>query len=220
MFCHVKIRHSELNKEELTKTLRKQFGRAGLSAADWISKSARYQGLDGIDEVLIWGAHDEGGRILYGLIFERPDQTIIWAEHAGQSSEAFGRFRTILQSSAYSIRRSQRFFGYFARTVEVEESELYEVLNRPLGIEVKIQNVGTSRWGEITAKDLILPGIVCLVALFFNFKGQTKPASDYFFQLSTWTFPATYAWLAIFIWGIILSLLKYVSARIEVKFDV
>ena len=218
MNCKVLIRHSDLNLSRLGKNLEIQFGRKPLSATEWKSKSAMYKDLAGVDNQLIWGSHDDGS-ILYGLLIASPNVTLIWAEYAGGSDWTFIQFRQIIENFAYAIKRSQRGLGYMTRTLIVEESALYAVTDQsPLGVKVRIQN-RASKLGEVTPKELTVSGLIFCLALLAQFNSQTKPAGQFFLELSSWLFPAFYGWLALLFWGIIVVCWKWIGGRIEVKFD-
>lgn len=220
MNCRVLIRHSKMDPNLLRESLEKQFNRTALKADDWKSKSAMYKDLEGVENQLIWGSQDEGGRILYGVLAEDPTLSLIWVEYSGGSDRTFVKLRQIIANSASAIEKSQGMWRNLTRTIKVEQSELYEITDqKPLGIKIRIQT-WVSRLGQIVPKDLIVPGITFIFALLFAFQSQENPASMFFFSWSSWSVPALSAWLAVIIWSIILLATRYCFRKIEVKFDV
>ena len=139
--CKVSFRHRRLAREALIEWLRREFGQTGIDSAAWRASSHVYKDLDGIEDNLIWGGTSDGGRLLYGLLTESANQTLLWIEHNADSSLAFDQFKLVIRSATRSLMRTAGRL----RSITVGKSTFYqEREERPLGLNVKISSAQTS----------------------------------------------------------------------------
>jgi len=104
------------------------------------------------------------------------------------------------------------------------QSELYETTDqKPLGVKIKIET-WASKLGQISPKDLIVPGLTYLFVLVSKFAGQAYKQKgwpkSFFSELSSYSDPALIAWIVAFVWAMIVVISRFSQRHIEVKFDV